>query len=90
MTKLTLLLATLALLPVASVALAEEHAHDDHQFSGDKVGGDSRASATGIEDMPGDVGATMQLMPMESTDNVDVDYLMMVLHRQAAIDMACV
>ena len=43
-----------------------------------------------MEGIPRDVGATLQWMPIESTGNVDVDYLMMVPHRQSAIEMACV
>ena len=88
MTKLTLLLASVALAATAGVALADSHETDSMEGM-DHSGMTMTAEDPGMQALMESMNTMMTTMPMESAGDIDADFIrMMIPHHQSAIDMA--
>jgi uncharacterized protein (DUF305 family) len=95
MTKFASILSSMALAFAGSIALAENHTHEDHEAAGEPAAGSEDQGGMGgmmgdmgamMENMPehmqGMMGAMqtmMQGMPMESAGDPDADFLLMMI-----------
>ena len=88
MTKLTLLLASVALAATAGVALADSH-ETDSMAGMEGMEGMMMSDDPGMQALMDPMNTMMTTMPMESAGDIDADFIrMMIPHHQRAIDMA--
>jgi uncharacterized protein (DUF305 family) len=73
----------------AAEAGAEQMMSGDGHMMGHDMGGMMMSDDPGLQDLMAPMHTMMMEMPMESTGDVDADFLLMMIpHHQSAIDMA--